>query len=159
MIKSRCQQQLNEPKDSIAVSLQAIRGQVAEVQKSQAKMWSAINRMGNELWELATIEDSSKSIDEEQKAGPEDSLEETTKVPHTVTNPTSLFGILPKAPAVPFGTFDDMSVRDSVSSTMQRQPAPPIQEARKPTEGVFTGEADTIAKGKFLYPMVGSPPP
>ena len=45
-----------------------MKGQVAEVQKSQDKMWGAISRMGKDLWELATREDNS---DEEQKAGPE----------------------------------------------------------------------------------------
>ena len=34
-----------------------------------------------------------------------------------------------------------------------------MQEARKPTKGLFLGKADAIAKGKFLDPMVGSPPP
>ena len=45
-----------------------MKGQVAELQKSQDKMWGAISRMGEELWELATREDSS---DEEKEAGPE----------------------------------------------------------------------------------------
>ena len=30
-------------------SLQAMRGQVAEVQKGQDKMWGAMNRMGDEV--------------------------------------------------------------------------------------------------------------
>ena len=37
--------------------------------------------------------------------------------------------------------------------------APPIQEARKPKEVLSAGRADAAAKGKFLDPMVGSPPP
>ena len=45
-----------------------MKGQVAEVQKSQDKIWGAISRMGEELRELATREDS---LDEEQEAGPE----------------------------------------------------------------------------------------
>ena len=48
-----------------------MKGQVAEVQKSQDKMWGAISRMVEELWELVTREDSSESADEEQEAGPE----------------------------------------------------------------------------------------
>ena len=38
---------------------------MAEVQKSQDKMWGAISQMGEELWELATREDSSEFVDEE----------------------------------------------------------------------------------------------
>ena len=34
-----------------------------------------------------------------------------------------------------------------------------MQEAGKPTEGLFTGKATATGKGKFLDPMVGSPPP
>ena len=36
-----------------------MKGQLAEVQKSQNKMWGAISWMGEELQELATKEDSS----------------------------------------------------------------------------------------------------
>ena len=50
-----------------------MKSQMAEVQKRQGKMWGAISRMGEELWELATREDSS---DEEQEAGPKVSQEE-----------------------------------------------------------------------------------
>ena len=50
-----------------------MKGQVAEVQKSQDKMWGAITRMGEELWELATGEDSSE---EEEEASPKVSQEE-----------------------------------------------------------------------------------
>ena len=50
-----------------------MRGQVAEVQKSQDKMWGAISRIGNEFQELATREDSSESEDEEQGGGPKGS--------------------------------------------------------------------------------------
>ena len=42
-----------------------MRGQVAEVQKSQDKMWCAISWMGDELRELATREDSLESADKE----------------------------------------------------------------------------------------------
>ena len=48
-----------------------MKGQVAEVQKSQDKLWGAISRMGEDLRELVTREDSSESMDEEQEAGPE----------------------------------------------------------------------------------------
>ena len=98
-------------------------------------MWGAISRMGEELWELATREDSS---DEEQEAGPEVPQEETAptwspcvapEAPRTVTSPTPLFGIPPKAPVVSFGTLDDASVRDSISSTVPKQTAPPKQES------------------------------
>ena len=34
-----------------------------------------------------------------------------------------------------------------------------MQEVGKPMEGLFTGKVDAAAKGKFLNPMVGSPPP
>ena len=83
-------------------------------------MWGAISRMGDELRELATRKDSSESADEEQEAGPKVSQEEALKAPHTVTSPIPLFGIPPKAPAVSFGTFDNASVRDLVSSTMPK---------------------------------------
>ena len=42
-----------------------MRGQIDEVQQSQDKMWGAINRMGEELRELANRGDSSESEDEE----------------------------------------------------------------------------------------------
>ena len=89
-------------------------------------MWGAISRMGEELRELATKEDSSN---EEQEATPEVSQGETAptwipyvapKAPRTVTSPIPLFGIPPKAPAVSLGTVDDASVRDSVSSTVPK---------------------------------------
>ena len=68
MIKAEVQQQLNELKSSIGVMLQEMKTQVAEVQRSQDKMWGAISRMGEEARELATKEDNS---DEEQESGPE----------------------------------------------------------------------------------------
>ena len=58
-----------------------------------------------------------------------------------------------------FRTFDDASVRDSVSSTLPKPPAPPMQEGWKLVEEMFTGKATVEEKGKFLDPMVGSPPP
>ena len=103
-----------------------MKGQVAEVQKSQEKMWHAISQMGEELRELATREDSS---DEEQETSPEVSQEEAApkwtpcvapKAPRRVTSPIPLFGIPPKAFGASFGTFDDASVRDSVSSAVPR---------------------------------------
>ena len=89
-------------------------------------MWGAISRMGEELRELATKEDSS---DEEQEATPEVSQEETAptwipfvapEAPRIVTSPILLFGIPPKAPAVSHGTMDDVSIRDSVSLTVPK---------------------------------------
>ena len=65
MIKAKCQQQLNELKESVGEALQAMRDQVAEVQKSQDKMWGAISRMGDELRELAIKEDSLEFVDED----------------------------------------------------------------------------------------------
>ena len=59
MIKAEVQQQLNELKASIGDALKTMKGQVAEVQKSQDRMWGAISQMGEELRELATREDSS----------------------------------------------------------------------------------------------------
>ena len=165
MIKAEVQQQLNELKASIGDALKTMKGQVAEVQKSQDKMWGAISRMGEELRELATREDSS---DEEQEVGPEVSQEETAptwilcvapEAPHTVTSPIPPFGIPPKAPAVSFGTLDDASVRDSVSSSVPKQTAPPKQEGWIPVEEYLAGKATAKDKGKFLDPMVGSPPP
>ena len=76
-----------------------------------------------------------------------------------MTSPTPLFGIPPKASAVSFGTLDDASVRDSVSSTVPKQTAPPKQESWLPLEDLFAGKATVEEKGKFLDPMVGSPPP
>ena len=76
-----------------------------------------------------------------------------------MTSPIPLFGIPPKALAVSFGTFDDASISDSVSSAMLRQPAPPMHDPRKPMEDLFVGKADAATKGKFLDPMVESPPP
>ena len=115
--------------------------------------------MGDELWELATREDSSKFADEEQEVGPEVSHEEAPEAPRIVTSPIPLFGIPPKARAMSFGTFDDVSVGDLVNFVVLRQSAPPMQEAGKPMEGLFTGKADATTNGKFLDPMVGSPPP
>ena len=59
MIKAECQQQLNELKSSIGAALQEMKVQVAEVQKSQDKMWGAISQMDEELRELEIREDSS----------------------------------------------------------------------------------------------------
>ena len=138
---------------------------MAEVQKSQDKMWGAISRMGEELRELATREDSSN---EEQEAGPEVLQEEASpawplldvpEAPRVVTSPTPHFGILPKALAVSFRTLDDASVWDSVSSTVPKQTTPPKQESWLPLEDLFAGKAAAEEKGKFLDPMVGSPPP
>ena len=70
-----------------------MRGQGAEVQKSQDKTWGAISRMGDELQELVISEDSSESVDEEQEAGPEVSDEEASEAPCNVTSPIPLFGI------------------------------------------------------------------
>ena len=127
--------------------------------KSQDKMWGAISWMGEELRELATRDNSSESVDEEQEADPKVSHEEAPEAPRTVTSPIPFFGILPKVPTVSIGTFDDASVRDSVSSIVPRQLASQMQEARKPIEGLFVGKATVSEKGKFLDPMVGSPPP
>ena len=66
-------------------------------------------------------------------------------MPCIVTSPILLFGIPPKAPTMSFGAFDDASVWDSVSSTMPRQPVPPMQEAGKPTKGLVVGKADATA--------------
>ena len=76
--------------------------------------------MGGELQELATKEDSLESKDEEQEASPEGSHGEESEAPRNVISPISLFDISPKALAVSFGTFDDASVRDSVSSAVPR---------------------------------------
>ena len=81
------------------------------------------------------------------------------KAPRIVTSPIPLFGIPPKASAVSFRTFDDASVRDSVNSTVPKQAAPPMQEGWKPVENLFARKATAAEKGKFLDPMVGSPPP
>ena len=107
---------------------------------------------------MATREDSSESVDEEQEVVPQVSQENTPQAPRNVTNPIPLFGIPPKAPVVSFRTFDNANVRESVSFARPRQPASPMQDAGKPTEGLFVGKADAAAKGKFLDPMVGSPP-
>ena len=50
MVKADFQRQFNELKTSIGATLQEVKAQVAEVQKSQDKMWGAIDRMGEELW-------------------------------------------------------------------------------------------------------------
>ena len=122
-------------------------------------MWGAISQMDEELRELATREDSSESADEEQEVGPEVSQEEAPKAPRTMTSPILLFDIPPKVPAVSFGTFDDANVRDSVSSSVPKQFAPPKQELWKLVEDLFTGKATVAEKGKFLDLMIGSPPP
>ena len=57
------------------------------------------------------------------------------------------------------GTFDDANVRDSVSSTMPKQPVAPKPEGCVPLEESFAGKATAEEKGKFLDPMVGSSPP
>ena len=97
--------------------------------------------MVEELRELATKEDSS---DEEQEASPKVSQ---NKAPRTVTSPIPLFGIPSKASAVSFGTFDDASVWDSVSSTMLKQSAPPKQKGWIPVEDLLTRKATAIEKG------------
>ena len=43
MIKAELQHQLNEVKESIGESLQAMKGQIVEVQPSQEMMWGAIS--------------------------------------------------------------------------------------------------------------------
>ena len=75
-----------------------------------------------------------------------------------MTSPIPLFGIPSKAPVVSFWTLDDASVRDSVSFAMPRQLSPPMQDAAKPTKGLFARKATPVEKGKFLDLMVGSPP-
>ena len=138
---------------------------MAKVQKSKDKMWGAISRMGEELRELATKEDSS---DEEQEASPKVSQEKTAptwipcaapKAPRIVTSPIPPFGIPPKAPTVSLRTLDDASVWDSVSSTVPKQPVAPKQEGWILVEEYFAGKATAKEKGKFLDPMVGSSPP
>ena len=76
-----------------------------------------------------------------------------------MTSPILLFGIPPKAPAVSFGAFDDANVRDSVRSTVPKQTAPPKQDTWTPVEKSFARKATAEEKGKFLDPMIGSPPP
>ena len=49
MIKAELQQQMKGVKVSIGDSLQAMRGQLSEVQKSQEKKCGAISHMGEEL--------------------------------------------------------------------------------------------------------------
>ena len=114
------QQQLNGVKESIGELLQAMRGQIVEVQKSQDKMWGAINRMGEELQGLAAKEDDLGSEREEEEAAPEYSLVEMP-APRTVTNMIPLFGGSP-----PLVHTDLVSVRDSVSSVAPKQVAPPL---------------------------------
>ena len=122
-------------------------------------MWGAISQMGEELWELVTREDSAESANEEQEPGPEICQGKAPKTSRTVTSPIPLFGILTKAPAVSFRTFDDASVWDSVSSTMPKQSAAPKQQGWIPVGGLHTGKATAVEKGKFLDLMVGPPPP
>ena len=95
--------------------------QLVEVQKSQEKMWDAISKMGEELRELVTRENSSEFEDKEKEVDPKDSHIETLEVSCKVTSPTPFFGILPIAPIVSFRTFDAASVKDSVSSVVPRQ--------------------------------------
>ena len=158
MIKAEVQQQLNELKASIGDALKTMKGQVAEVQKSQDKMWGAISRMGEELRELAAREDSSE---EEQEAGPEVSQEEAAptwplldvpEAPRTVTSPTPLFGILPKALAVSFGTWM-MPVYGTPSARLcQSRLQPPKQESWLPLEDLFAGKATAGGKREILGP-------
>ena len=80
MLKAEFQQQLNAMKESIGDSLQAMKGQIAEVQQSQAKIWGAISRMGEELQGLAVRENDSDSEHEHRRRGP--------KTPRTYAPPT-----------------------------------------------------------------------
>ena len=156
LIKTELQQQMNGVEESIGESLQAMQGQLADVQKSQDKMWGAITRMGEELQGLAAKENNSGSEHEEEEAAPEDSPVETP-APRIVTSPIPLFGMPPPSVHV-----DATSVRYSVSSAMPKQPTTPLldAEAGKPNAGVFMGKADAVAKGKFILdPMIGSTPP
>ena len=79
------------------------------------------------------------SEDEEKDVGPEDSAMETPEVPCKVTSSTPLFGVPPIAPTVSFRTFDATSVKDSVSSAVQRQSTSLIQntEAVERKEGLL----------------------
>ena len=114
MIKADLQQQLNEVRESIGESLQAMKGQIAKVQKSQGKMWDAISRMGEKHQGLAAKENDSYSEHEEEETALEYSLVETP-VPHKMASHIPLFGMPP-----PSAHFDATSVRDSVSSTVPR---------------------------------------
>ena len=105
---------------------------------------------------MAAKENDLDSEHEEEEDAPKDSLDETP-VPRTVTSGILLFGMLPPSVHV-----DVASVRDSVSSAMPRQSAPPLLDAkaRKPDAELFAGKADVAAKGKFILdPMVGLAPP
>ena len=153
MVKASFQQQFNELKSSIGATLQEVKAQVAEVQKSQDNMWGAISTMGEDLRELTNRGDSSASEDEGQEDAPEDS-----GIPPNVIDPLTTRASAPAALAVSFGAFDAASVRDSVSSAVPRPPAP-RQESWKPEEDLFAGKATAGEKGKFLDPMVGASPP
>ena len=156
MIKAELQQQLNGVKESIGDSPQAMQGQLAKVQKSQEKMWGTIKRMGEEPQGLAAKENDLDFEHKEKEATPEYSPVETP-APRKMARPIPLFGMPPPSVHV-----DAASVRDSVNSTVPRQPAPPLlnADAGKSDAGLFAGRADVAAEGKFILdPMVGSMPP
>ena len=156
MLKAEFQQQLNAVKESIGDSLQAMKGQIAKVQQSQAQMWGAISRMGEALQGMAARENDSDSECEEEEATLEASPAETS-APRTRTSPIPLFGV-----PSPLVHVDAMSVRDSVSSAMPRQPAAPLldAEAGKADAGLSVGKAHAATKEKFILdPMVGTTPP
>ena len=133
-----------------------MKAQVAEVQKSQAKMWGAISRMGEELQGLAMKENDSES-EHEAEAGPKDPPVETdaprtqaTPVIYNLADPVPPFGTLPIALAVSFRTFDATSVRDSVSSTVPKKAVPSMQEKLETRGGRCSlGRLPLRKKGNF----------
>ena len=90
-------------------------------------MSRAISQMGKELQGLVAKENDSDSEHEEEEASHKDSPVEiavphnlATPITRNLANPIPLFGML-----APFVQIDISSVKDSVMSTMFRQPNPP----------------------------------
>ena len=84
-----------------------------------------------------------------RKLVPKARHEETPEIPRAITNPIPLFGIPAKTPTVSFRTFDDASVRDSVSFAVPRQPTPPMHKVEKPKGICSLGRQMLLRKGNF----------
>ena len=113
MIKAKPQRQLDNVKESIGDSLQIMKGQIDEVQKSQEKMWGGISQMGEELQGLIAKQNASDFEHEGEETAPKYSPVETS-APCKMVSPIPLIGM--PSPSV---HVDAMSVGDSVSSACQ----------------------------------------
>ena len=98
-----------------------MRGHIAEVQKSEEKMWGAISRLVEELQGLVAKENDSDS-EHEEEASPKDSLVEmATRCNLATLAIRDLADLIPLSGMPPPSVHVDVvSVRDSVNSIVPR---------------------------------------